>query len=328
MIDNQAKNKLNDIRKNGKIFDWDKYKLKNSELSYILSELGVKNKSERVYSCGYFLKFINAINGDWQGLKLIEARFCMHKLCPLCNKRRADKHAFQVRKILTISRERKPKARFLFLTLTAKNVYDGNELDEAIKHMHKSYARLFDRTKVKKNVIGAMRVTEITVNKQNGSYNQHIHVLLMVKPNYFSSYDDNYISQSEWTSMWKESLQVDYTPIVNIKVVKPSKKSKHENDMMGVVYEVAKYPVKDSDYLTQSLEENKQRVYELDIGLFRKRQIAYLGLLKDIKKELGLQDVEDDKADLVSEEDTANIDELSEHIVFAWNEHRKGYYKI
>ena len=40
-------------------------------------------------------------------------------------------------------------------------------------------------TKVKKNLIGFLRSTEVTVNKNDGSYNQHMHVLLCVESAYF-----------------------------------------------------------------------------------------------------------------------------------------------
>ena len=36
-------------------------------------------------------------------------------------------------------------------------------------------------TKVKKNLVGFLRSTEVTVNQKDGSYNQHMHVLLCVE---------------------------------------------------------------------------------------------------------------------------------------------------
>ncbi|MCL2289079.1 MAG: protein rep [Bacteroidetes bacterium] len=318
---------LRDIKKSGKKFDWQGWKLKSSQLSYIFSELNEFNKSVRVACCGEFLKFVKAQNCEWECLKLVEAHFCKHKLCPLCNKRRSDKHSIQVKQILDKARINKAKARYLLLTLTAKNAIDGNSLNSALTDMSRAFNKLIKRKKIQKNFIGGMRVTEVTVSKIDGSYNQHMHILFMVSSNYFNG-SENYLCQAEWTQMWKESLQVEYNPIVHIEVVKPHKtKAKNEKDLMGAVYEVSKYPVKDSDYLTDDEEENKRRVNDLDIGLFRKRQIAYLGLFKDIKKQLCLQDVEDDDADLVGE-DVVNTDEISNYIVYRWDKHRQNYYKF
>ena len=77
--------------------------------------------------------------------------------------------------------------------------------------------------KVEKNLIGFMRTTEVTVNKKDGSYNQHMHVLLCVSNDYFRS-KDNYITQKEWLSLWQKALKVDYKPVANIKAIKPNKK--------------------------------------------------------------------------------------------------------
>ena len=56
--------------------------------------------------------------------------------------------------------------------------------------------------KVEKNLIGFMRTTEVTVNKKDGSYNQHMHVLFCVNNDYFRS-KDNYITQKEFIFMAK-----------------------------------------------------------------------------------------------------------------------------
>lgn len=52
-----------------------------------------------------------------------------------------------------------------------------------------------------KNLIGFMRSTEVTVNKNDGSYNQHMHVLLCVENAYFRK-KENYITQEEWVDLW------------------------------------------------------------------------------------------------------------------------------
>ncbi|GAB5778003.1 hypothetical protein JMUB7520_27560 [Staphylococcus aureus] len=45
-------------------------------------------------------------------------------------------------------------------------------------HLTKAFDRLSRYKKVKQNLVGFMRSTEVTVNKNDGSYNQHIHCLL------------------------------------------------------------------------------------------------------------------------------------------------------
>ena len=48
-----------------------------------------------------------------------------------------------------------------------------------------------------------MRSTEVTVNKSDGSYNQHMHVLLCVESKYFRG-SENYISQNDWVDLWQK----------------------------------------------------------------------------------------------------------------------------
>ena len=112
-------------------------------------------------------------------------------------------------------------------------------------------------------MLGYLKAAEVTVNQKDGSYNQHLHVLVFVKSSYFNS-NDNYISQAELTEFWKKALKIDYTPIVNVKAVKP--KATEKKRVIGAVYETAKYPVKSIDYLTNDRHENLQRVEDLEKG--------------------------------------------------------------
>ncbi|MCW5211278.1 protein rep, partial [Clostridium perfringens] len=56
------------------------------------------------------------------------------KLCPICNWRRSMKYGVQLGQIIDVARERQPKAKFIFLTLTVKNVV-GEELSAGNYHV-------------------------------------------------------------------------------------------------------------------------------------------------------------------------------------------------
>lgn len=173
-------------------------------------------------------------------------------------------------------------------------------------------------------MLGYLKATEVTVNQKDGSYNQHLHVLVFVKANYFSGKEDNYISQAELTEFWKKALKIDYTPVVNIKAVK-TKATKEEKGVLGAVYETAKYPVKSIDYLTGERHENLQRVDDLEKGLKRKRLISFGGIFKEIRKELQLEDIEN--GNLIdtdsNEEEKLNTGQI---IVARWNWQRQNYF--
>lgn len=56
---------------------------------------------------------------------------------------------YQTSRIVDEAIKQEPKARFLFLTLTVKNV-EGEALNSTISQLTKSFDRLFRRAKVKK----------------------------------------------------------------------------------------------------------------------------------------------------------------------------------
>jgi plasmid rolling circle replication initiator protein Rep len=308
---------LKDIRKNGKEFDWRGKKIKNVYYADLLHMLHF-TKAERVNGCADELIFKVTDEGY---LRLHQVWFCKSKLCPLCNWRRSLKMSYQNAEIISEAIKQQPNARFLFLTLTVKNVYDGEELNDVLSKMTKAFNRLIKYKAVSKNLIGFMRATEVTVNDKDNSFHPHFHVLLMVKSSYF--HGDYYLSQEDWTGYWKKAMQIDYKPIVNIKAIKG--KTKDKDDVKGAVLETSKYPVKDSEYLTNNLERDSFVVDHLETGLYRKRQIGYGLLFKEIRKKLQLDDVEDGDLQNVGE----NEDETSEdgQMIFArWNNMRKNYY--
>ena len=301
---------LVDKNSRGKERDWRGRKILSLKLADIFKELQYKKTFvERVISCGDTLQFIQNQDGN---LKLYQAYFCKNKLCPMCNWRRSMKYSYQTSRIVDEAIKQSPKGRFLFLTLTVKNV-EGQALNSTISQLTKSFDRLFKRAKVQRNLLGYLRSVEVTHNEDDNSYHPHIHVLMMMRPSYFKG--ENYISQKEWGNLWSQSLKVSYKPMIDIRTVKETGKG-----LRGAVLETAKYPTKPIKLDV----ENKQVVDDLYNGLYRKRQLGYGGLFKTIKKQLQLDDVE--SGDLVhTSDDKENISKGTE-IVAIWNASKQNYY--
>jgi plasmid rolling circle replication initiator protein Rep len=302
---------LVDKNSRGKERDWRGRKILSLKLADIFKELQYKKTFvERVISCGDTLQFIQNQDGT---LKLYQAYFCKNKLCPMCNWRRSMKYSYQTSRIVDEAIKQESKGRFLFLTLTVKNV-EGQALNSTISQLTKSFDRLFKRAKVQRNLLGYLRSVEVTHNENDKTYHPHIHVLMMVRPSYFQSKKD-YITQKEWSDMWSQSLKVDYVPMIDIRTVKETGKG-----LRGAVLETAKYPTKPIKLDV----ENKQVVDDLYNGLYRKRQLGYGGLFKTIKKQLALDDAEN--GDLVhTSDDKENISKGTE-IVAIWNATKQNYY--
>lgn len=230
--------------------------------------------------------------------------------------------SYQNEEIISEAIKQYPKGRFLFLTLTVKNVYDGKELDETLKEMTKSFNRLMKYKKVSKNMIGYLRATEVTTNDKDNSFHPHFHVLIMVKSTYFKS--GEYLSQENWTQLWKKAMKLEYDPIIDVRAIKPKKDGL--NNVKNAVLETSKYPVKDSDYLTNDIERDSFLVDNLETGLYRKRQVGYGLLFKEIRKKLQLDDVEDGDFKLVGKDDKEAVDDIARIIHASWNKERKNYF--
>ena len=133
-------------------------------------------------------------------------------------------------------------------------------------------------------------------------YHPHLHILMMMKSSYFKIKGD-YIKQQEWSELWQESAQLLYTPIVDVKAV----------------LETAKYPTKPISFD----DENLKVIDDLYKGLYRKRQIAYGGIFKQIARELRFDDVENGDL-IVVDEETGKITNGTK-LVAVWNWERKNY---
>lgn len=276
---------------------WRPKKMNNVKVSESFIRLRMYGRAERLRNCSTWLKFAECPEDGFK--RLVDARFCRDRLCPLCNWRRSRKLYSQILQILHKAGERR-KLRYLFLTLTVRNV-SGDDLPQTLDVMFKGVNQLFKYKAVDKNLVGWIRNLEITYNATEDTYHPHFHILLGVQPSYFHS--GEYISQAIWTQLWRKAAVLDYTPVVNIKAVKPKQTDKPplnaRTAMESAVLETAKYSVKDSDYL-RATDAETDAVVAVFAGAVRSRRMVGFGkMFKIIRKELKQDDVESDKVDLL-----------------------------
>lgn len=311
---------LVDKSRSGKVRPWRERKLENLQYGDYLQILNYK-KAHRVKECGEVLRFVE----DEQGhKKLAQTWFCHSRLCPLCNWRRAMKQSNQLTQILAEAVKQRKTGRFLFLTLTVENT-TGKQLKSELRQMGRAIRDLMRYKKPAKNLLGYVRSTEVTVNHEADQpmYHHHMHVLLFVKSLYFKG-SDNYISQSEWTGYWQRAMKLTYVPMVNVEAVKPNV-NRHKNSLLASAQETAKYQVKSKDILTNNQEQDLQVIDDLEQALAGSRQISYGGLLKEIRKQLQLEDVEN--GDLINtDSDDQKPDQVVREIVAKWDYLRKNYF--
>lgn len=290
---------LVDKSRTGKRRDWSLHKIHNSYISLAYEEVDPK-KSERMKTCANWLAFHRKDDGS---MKLHDARFCRVRLCPICQWRRSLKTFVQMSQVLNIAKN--DGYQFIFLTLTMRNC-TSDALSDELTHILLSFNRLMKYKDVQKAVKGYYRGCEVTHNIRTDEYHPHLHVILAVRPSYFSR---SYISHDKWVSLWQRALQVEYTPVVDVRRCRGGSR---------VTAEACKYAVKPSDILNfDDWDMTVDTLRVLDKALENRRFVGLGGILKEIHKKLHLDDMEE--GDLVHVESQSTYEATPEEIIYFWN---------
>lgn len=232
-----------------------------------LIEMGISHFTEktieRINNCATFLQAVTS--SDKEQSKIVKANRCMNRFCPICMATKARKEAFMLNIILQVLRTF--KFNFIFLTLTVPNV-KGDKLAYELDEEYLALKRLIQRKEFKAVSQGYVRKTEITYNQERDDYHPHIHMLIVVKPNYFTD-TNNYISQKRWQELWKSCKRDDSITQVNVKKADASS-----------FYELSKYEAKDFDMLGYS-----QEVFDVFYRALKGRKtLTYNGKFQELKK--------------------------------------------
>jgi plasmid rolling circle replication initiator protein Rep len=258
---------------------WDVHRAQAQAVEEIYAGTVFNRLAGRIRDCTGYLGFAWEADPDTgeNRLKLRSAHFCRVRHCPVCQWRRSLMWQARFLKALPGIEAAHPKVRWLFLTLTVRNV-PITELRSQIRSMNEAWHRLVKRHEFASNVLGWIRTTEVTRGR-DGSAHPHFHCLLMVRPSYFGK---GYVKQERWVDLWRECARLDYRPSVRIQVVKPksgTKPGSTESPLRWAVAETLKYSVKPEDMM------NRDWLLELTKQVHRLRFIASGGALKDVLRE-------------------------------------------
>lgn len=336
---------LEDFKVNGKARPWRERKaaskavasgfqcLAESELDDTFASL-----SERMHNCGHNLKFARIRGPEGVRKRLTSGLFCKIRLCQTCQWRRAQESARQLKQVVEAHWQGaeawgpdgvearvlpSPKDRALFLTLTAKSV-TGEDLPAEVGRFY----RAFDRLRRSKRFLGFctswFRSLEITHNPKTGLFHPHLHVMLMVKPEYFSN-PEYYLDQSpekrEWSKFWAWALDIDYTPVVDIRVIKGSQYGRMNDAVLKAMRELTKYCTKPEGFIEVRGDVYTVRpdvLKALHLSLKGRRLFGWGGKFKEARKVLQLQDAESDDADLVGSVGLAEGETVEAIEVYGW----------
>lgn len=326
--------------------------------------------SLQIHNCGHWLKFVQ---GEGEKIKLIDAQFCKIAFCPMCQWRRALKWRAKFLTLLPSLQKQFPKHRWLFLTLTIRNC-ELSDLRDTVKYLNQSFKRLWE-LKALSPFEGCIKSLEITrawdcYDKFTGEYlgrhgskwvyqynlkfpntplhlepttevHPHFHVVALVSSSYFNG--NYYLSQDEWVKLWRQSLRVDYNPVLDVRAIRPKRsellpspenfEADPESDKTGMVKaicEVVKYTVKVSDLLgVNDSDHNSDNVLflkSLTEQLYKLRRIEYRGVLKSIAKDLESAYNDDN---LISINDETSKDDCNyQELTFKWYQALEKYVMI
>lgn len=291
--------------------------------------LEMLSKADRVENCGTFLEFDHVISAD--GVlgdgKLHNANFCRDRFCPMCAWRRTMKIFGQASQIME---QIHGKYLFVFVTLTVVSV-SGDRLPATLDRMFESWNKFTQRREIKKAVSGFYRALEVTRNtdshsKSYGLYHPHFHVIFAVPLNYFEKSSSLYIQRDRWLQYWQESFGDPSISQVDVRRCRDSDGQITDDSkrLSSAVAEVAKYTVKDADYLFEDLPLTDETVKHLSDALYHRRLVSYGGCFRKAWQEIGLDDPE--SGDLVHLDDKPIDSGLAHMIVrYEWS---VGVYKV
>ena len=282
------------------------HKFQTNDIIFKFLDTGFKTEFEKIKQCGNYLEFAlkeNQITKDTKK-KLANANFCKNRFCPMCSWRRIRNITGQLKDAFSVIQE-KQKVATLFLTLTISNP-DVKDLKSTIAKMNKAFKNMSDTKPFKNAVLGYFKSIEILGDKTpKGQAHPHFHILLVVDTKYFSS--RNYLNKSEWTEMWRKSLGVEYTPVVDVRRIK----SKNENfsDIDSAIIETVKYSVKHTELVNRS-NDDFYYLYTQTKGM---RFISAGGILKE---HLNLIKIDDDLINLKKENEQLWIEIC--RLIYTW----------
>lgn len=281
---------------------WDKHRGFADRVESYYANTEFHDYSQRIHFCSELLEFgLAYTDTDALRLKLRSARFCRVRHCPVCQWRRSLMWKAKAYKVLPKIVEAYPTHRWLFLTLTQKNIPIAH-LRDTLKDMNRAFQRLVQLKAFPAE--GWLRSTEVTKGK-DGQAHPHFHCLLLVPRSYFGR---KYIKQAEWVAMWRHCMRLDYNPVLDVQAVK------HGDHPSTLVPELLKYCTKESD-----LVADRDWFLELTRQMRKMRAIATGGVLKDYLKEL-----EEEPEDLIGENDELPQDDEGK-VYFGWRRREKRY---
>lgn len=280
-----------DIEKN-KDFESD-LKIKSNECNKV-----VKNMQQ---CCNKFFaetyestEFINDVEYKDTKRKCKPLKTCKNKFCAICCKIRSNKMFHETYNVIQTIKNSGIKYVPFHLTLTIKNP-KYIDFDKHYKIMNDAFVLMFDKNQrqpkleIRNYVLGWQAGREITQGidaKESGTLHPHMHVLLLLHPDFVKKYGDNEEVLKakalwEWNyCLKKQDPNFDEVTQLTFNKIKVDKNDKDHEAI--AIAEVSKYPTKPSDLITMDADV----LVNLYLSLKNARIITFGGIIKTVRAEL------------------------------------------
>ena len=273
-------------------------------------EVHHRKYAERMFVCGRHLQLVPGTNGQGERDYRVHSLHCNVRFCPVCQAAKSERAAREFAPVVAKIQGEFSGYRWLFLTITIRNVPPNKVRNAFTEILNPGFNRLVKRKAWPAE--GWTVAREVTRSKQRKDAHPHLHVLMLVPPQYFES---SYLSKDDWIELVQDAFRLDYRPAIDVQAVKG------RDELQHAVLETFKYAVKSQDLVTD-------RSFCLTVtdqmrGL---RSRSNGGIFKKLLASMSDEDYPVDDVDEVDEVFKPDLD--GEVIHLLWKRRLKRYERI
>ena len=265
-----------------------------------------------MFQCGRHLQLVPGTNGEGNRDYRIHSMHCNVRFCPVCQAGKSERAAREFAPVVLKVQDEYSDYRWLFLTITIKNVPPDKVREAFTEILNPGFNRLVKRKAWPAE--GWTVAREITRSKRHKDAHPHLHVLMLVRPEYFTS---NYLDQNAWIDLIQDTFRLDYKPSIRITAVDA------RSDLNRAVLETFKYAVK-----SQDLASDRSFCLTVTDQMRGLRSRSNGGVFKKLLASMSDEDAALDGTDTEGFDDLFKADPEGEVIHLLWKRGLQRYERI
>lgn len=213
------------------------------------------DRAVKLWNCGTYV----ALQQQDGYTRVVGSNFCRQRICPMCAWRRSLRMYVHMQDVVHTLEE----YDYILCTLTVPNVA-GDQIGDALNRMYKQFREMVKLPDFRA-WDGYFRSTEVTYNRDFNTFHPHLHILVAVRPQYFSG--RAYVSAAKLRQLWQIGQQIDLRRV---------------RDVNRGVAEVVKYACKPLEFPTdlRLQERNAAALDALRVGLHGRRLVQTGGVIR------------------------------------------------